>query len=219
MRIVRLAIHRRQGGKKAFSTAPGWMARSSEGRSRSPRLPGYNGGVEFTLRDFRREDFDTLWRIDQECFPPGISYSQLELAAYIRRWGSFTLVAESAGRNGQRMPGEVEPSTVTLGFLVAEAGRRGTGHILTIDVLPAARRCGVGSKLLSAAEDRLRAIKCRRVFLETAVDNQAALVFYKKHGYSLTKTIPRYYSNGIDAFVLQKDLLSQGEPAKLQQLR
>ena len=199
------------------------MARSSEGRSRSPKLPGYNGGVEFTLRDFRREDFDTLWRIDQECFLPGISYSQLELAAYIRRWGSFTLVAESTGRkvNGMSRDGrrEAEPSTVTLGFIVAEAGRRGTGHIITIDVLPAARRFGVGSKLLSAAEDRLRAIKCRRVFLETAVDNQAALAFYKKHGYSLTKTIPRYYSNGVDAVVLQKDLLSQGEPAKLHQLR
>jgi ribosomal-protein-alanine N-acetyltransferase len=195
------------------------MAKSSEARNGSPKLPGYNGGVEFTLRDFRREDFDTLWRIDQECFPAGIAYSQLELAAYIRRWGSFTLVAESADKNGQRMSGEGAPSTVTLGFIVAEAGRRGTGHILTIDVLPAARRFGVGSKLLSAAEDRLRAIKCRRVFLETAVDNQAALVLYKKHGYSLIKTIPRYYSNGVDAFVFQKDLLSQGEPAKLQQLR
>src|SRR5437660_5675275 len=35
----------------------------------------YNGRVLFTLRDFRREDFETLWRIDQSCFPPGISYA------------------------------------------------------------------------------------------------------------------------------------------------
>jgi len=31
-------------------------------------------------------------------------------------------------------------------------------------------------------------------------------VFYKRHGYSVVKTIPRYYSNGVDALVLQKDL-------------
>jgi len=167
--------------------------------------------VEFTLRDFRREDFETLWRIDQECFPPGISYSRLELAAYIRRWRSFTLVAESVDVNANGIPGpsrrNVKPSSNTLGFVVAEASRRGTGHILTIDVVPAARRFGVGSKLLDAAEDRLRTARCRSVFLETAVDNQVALVFYKKHGYSLTKTIPRYYSNGMDAIVLSKQLV------------
>ena len=172
------------------------------------------------MRDFRREDLETLWRIDGECFPPGIAYSRLELVAYIRRRGSSTLVAEAAEIKGDGTPHQrrrkVEPSSITLGFIVAEAGRHGTGHILTIDVVPAARRFGVGSKLLSAAEDRLRAAKCHSVFLETAVDNQAALAFYKKHGYSLIKTIPRYYSNGVDALVLQKDLLSQAEPAKLQ---
>ena len=42
--------------------------------------------------------------------------------------------------------------------------------------------------------------------LETAVDNVAALSFYKRHGYSVVRTWPRYYSNGVDALVMRKEL-------------
>jgi ribosomal-protein-alanine N-acetyltransferase len=155
--------------------------------------------VEFGLREFRREDFNSLWRIDQECFAPGIAYSRLELAAYIRLRGAFTIVAEPKGAASE---------SAILGFIVAQANRRGVGHILTIDVPPASRRFGVGSKLLATAEARLRVASCHRVVLETAVDNVSALPFYKRHQYSVVKTIPRYYSNGVDAFVLEKELLS-----------
>jgi ribosomal-protein-alanine N-acetyltransferase len=155
--------------------------------------------VNFRLRDFRPADLDILCKIDQKCFLPGIAYSKPELATYIEGRGAFTLVAETDGDH-QKNPRDI------LGFLVAEAGSRGAGHIITIDVLAEARRFGVGSKLLDAAEDRLRAAQCRSVFLETAVDNQAALAFYKRHQYFLVKTLPRYYSNGVDAFVLKKEL-------------
>jgi ribosomal-protein-alanine N-acetyltransferase len=173
---------------------------------------GYNDGVEFALRDFRREDFDSLWRIDQECFAPGIAYSRMELAAYIRLRGAFTVVAEPLPGEQERFANNGGPHTQSspnvLGFIVAQANRRGVGHILTIDVPPASRRLGVGSKLLAEAEDRLRAAASRSVVLETAVDNSGALAFYKRHDYSVVKTIPRYYSNGVDAFVLEKELLS-----------
>src|SRR5438876_11271000 len=95
----------------------------------------YNGRVLFTLRDFRREDFETLWRIDQSCFPPGISYGRLELSAYIRRRGAFTLVAESA-ESGQAERGEIaKPASSTRGFLAAEASHRCVGHIVTLAVM------------------------------------------------------------------------------------
>jgi [ribosomal protein S18]-alanine N-acetyltransferase len=81
-----------------------------------------------------------------------------------------------------------------------------TGHVITIDVDPAIRRGGVGSLLLRAAEDRLRAAGSRAVGLETAVDNLGALQFYKRHGYSVIRTRPRYYPNGVDALVLKKEL-------------
>jgi [ribosomal protein S18]-alanine N-acetyltransferase len=156
--------------------------------------------VPLTIRDYRPEDFERLWEIDQLCFPPGISYSQYELGMYIRRRNAFTLIAEADGLDDARI----------LGFLVAEAGRRRVGHIITVDVLSEARKQGLGSSLLETAEMRMRSSGCRLIYLETAVDNAAALAFYKRHGYDVIKTVPRYYSNGVDALVLEKDLLRAG---------
>lgn len=150
--------------------------------------------MAFVIRDFQPKDFDTLWQMDQECFPPGIAYSKTDLAAFMRNRGAFTLIAVNAdgGNIG--------------GFIVASGAP--IGHVITIDVAPAARRSGVGSLLLQAAEQRLREKGCGAVGLETAVDNLGALAFYKRHGYSVIRTWPRYYSNGVDALVLKK-LLNQ----------
>ena len=163
------------------------------------------GDVKFILREFKPEDFEILWDIDQKCFSPGISYSRLELATYIRHRRSLTLVAESTDTRRKSEESQI------VGFIVAEVDRRGIGHVITIDVVAVARRFGIGSRLLGAAEDRLRAAQCPGVRLETAVDNLGALAFYKRHGYFLEKTVPHYYSNGVDALVLRKNLLPQAK--------
>ena len=157
--------------------------------------------MEICLRDYQRSDFDVLFAIDQRCFPAGIAYSRAELSAYLRRAGAFSILATDVTSSPPSIPG----------FIVAESSRRGIGHIITLDVLPEARRAGVGSQLMSAAEQRLKAANCHAVVLETAVDNLTALSFYKRHNYFCIKTVPRYYSNGVDAFVLQKDLLSPAQ--------
>lgn len=157
--------------------------------------------MRFTVRDYRSDDFETLWAIDQSCFGPNIAYSQDELRFYLRRPGAFTLVAES---NDQVTDAT---GSAILAFVVTESSRRGMGHIITIDVRPEVRRQHIGSALLDAAEERLRAAKCHAVRLETAVDNSSALSFYKRHGYDVIKIIPHYYSNGLDALLLEKNLL------------
>lgn len=144
------------------------------------------------IRESNSKDFKELWRIDQQCFAPGVSYSQRELAYYMAQCGAFTLVAEEEGR--------------IVGFVVGQRLPRGMGHVVTIDVIASARRSGVGNLLMNASEERLKIEGCNAIYLETAVDNTAALTFYKRRGYSVLKTIPRYYVNKIDALLMGKRL-------------
>ena len=175
--------------------------------------------MPFCIREFDRTDFDTLWRIDQACFDPQLAYSRPELAFYMRRPGSFTLVAQSVDESG-RVPSEVPsevpinfpskvpgniPGSGILGFIVAEI-RRNSGHIITIDVVQKARRTGIGSALLEAAEKRLVEAGAVTVALETPVNNAAAIRFYKHQGYFVERTATGYYSNQMDALVMVKEL-------------
>ncbi len=148
--------------------------------------------MAFLIREFKPKEFDVLWRMDQACFPPGIAYSQQELQSYVSHRNTFTLVATD-GKDGK-----------VAGFIVVHSAP--TGHVITIDVDPAVRRGGIGSLLLKAAEERLREAGSRAVGLESAVDNLGALQFYKRHGYGVIRTKPRYYPNGVDALVLKKEL-------------
>lgn len=157
--------------------------------------------MRFRIRDSHKQDFEQLWALDQECFPPGISYTRLELAFYMRRPRAFTLVAESEPAEAVDKAGPA-----ILGFIVGETSARGAGHIITIDVRAEARRHRAGSALLQAAEERVRRSGSRHIFLETAVNNAAAIAFYKRHGYELIKTIPRYYKDNLDALLLGKRL-------------
>lgn len=177
----------------------------------------YNGLLPFRIRQFEKADFDTLWQIDQMCFDPQLAYSQPEMTFYMRRPGSFTLVAEASSRESSRKTSPPKsgksngrtrasiPGSNILGFVVAEV-RRKTGHIITIDVVAEARRAGIGTALLRAAEEQLIRAGAATVALETPVNNEAAIRFYKQKGFFAEKTVPGYYSNQIDALVMTKDL-------------
>jgi ribosomal-protein-alanine N-acetyltransferase len=148
--------------------------------------------AEFLIRNSSEVEFEPLWAIDQACFDRAFAYSRDELRFYMRLPGAFSLVAEL-----ERKP---------IGFVVARALRNLKGHIITIDVLSEARRQGVGSLLLEAAERRLSEHRCDNVTLETAVDNAGAIAFYHRHGFHILRTLRGYYSNGVDALEMRKTL-------------
>jgi ribosomal-protein-alanine N-acetyltransferase len=144
------------------------------------------------LRPYHPDDLETLYEIDQACFVPGVSYSRKELAAFIGHRNSQTWIAEEAGR--------------VAGFLIAHREPRQILHIVTIDVVKAWRRRGVGSLLMDAAEQWAREHGLRMIGLETAQDNLAAQRFYKARGYTKVEEIDNYYADGTAAWVMVKEL-------------
>ena len=91
------------------------------------------------------------------------------------------------------------------GFILSEVDGA-LAHIITLDVAEGHRRSGVGSLLLKAAEKNLSAQGVRTVFLETAVDNHAAVNFWSRHGYIKEGILKRYYLNRIDGYEMRKTL-------------
>lgn len=150
-----------------------------------------------TLRNYQTKDFSRLLEIDQSCFVEGIAYYKEELRYFLGMPTAISLV----GLQNEEI----------MGFIIADRFRprrasRSVGKIITIDVAPAAQHSGIGTLLISGVERELKSAGCDYVSLEVAVDNDPALKFYKKHGYSVLKVLPRYYLDSIDGLLLGKRL-------------
>ena len=150
--------------------------------------------MDFTLRDFQSTDFEMLWRIDQECFPPGIAYSKAELSAYIESAAAFAIVAEIASRN-PRLRNQVSTAEAASSGPSSALSWRMQIEMESVTLLQSTFfPRGVATALAAPAEGgRATASEfaCDRVRLETSVDNAAAQKFYERHGYAVVKTIPR----------------------------
>ena len=79
-------------------------------------------------------------------------------------------------------------------------------EVLTLAVVPGARRCGVGTALLGAAFAWAEAEGISAVYLEVAGDNAAARSLYQRMGFSPVGRRRGYYRSGTDALVLRRQL-------------
>ena len=144
------------------------------------------------LRPYEPSDFETLYRIDQACFPKGIAYGKTEMRTYLRSEGSYCLIAEVSGD--------------VAGFILTERSPE-QAHIITLDVLDAYRRKNIGSLLLETAEREAVSHGVQRIYLETATTNKAAIALWKRHGYREIAVAANYYGRGLDAFRMRKLIL------------
>jgi len=126
------------------------------------------------------EGIDALWR---EAFPDDQARHRAEVVipAKLAFQPDLLLVA----RDQDRVVGSV---------MVGYDGHR--GWINRLAVLKARRAQGVGALLMHEAEDRLRALGCRKINLQVRTANRAVVEFYRSLGYdveeriSMSKLIP-----------------------------
>ena len=166
--------------------------------------------MKFSIREYRATDLDALYAIDQACYSADIAYSRGEMRWYMSLPGADCLIAEtraggSRRSNGSGGAGAKARRKQIAGFIITTR-QNVRGYIVTIDVLEAHRRAGVGASLLRRAETRLRKHGAREVWLETATNNEAAIAFWNKRGYRTRGRIRNYYPGGLDAFTMSKPL-------------
>src|SRR6202048_5411434 len=141
------------------------------------------------LRPYDPRDFSGLYRLDQACFPAGISYSKTTLRHFLSVRSADCLVA-------------MEDAHIA-GFILTEENPP-LAHVITLDVAEKLRRHGIGSALLAESERNLALRGVRHVLLETAANNDAGVAFWQRHRYRLADTLKRYYLGRIDAYEMRK---------------
>jgi ribosomal-protein-alanine N-acetyltransferase len=151
-----------------------------------------------TLRSYEPHDFAALHRLDQSCFPAGISYSKTTLHYFLTIASADCVVAVDGAR--------------IVGFVLTEENPP-LAHVITLDVAEAHRRHGVGSALLAESEKNLELRGVRSILLETAIDNEAAVAFWKRHGYRIEAVLKRYYLGRLDAYEMRRILPGTGKSA------
>ena len=147
--------------------------------------------MAIAIRGYEAKDFARRYKLDQECFPPGISYSKWSLRYYLSLPGADCLLAEE----GKQI----------AGFILAE-DHPPLGHIITLDVAEGYRRKSVGTALLREMEQHFAFRGIQSVLLETSVENQSGIAFWEHHGYRTEAVVKKYYLGRIDAYEMRKRL-------------
>jgi len=148
------------------------------------------------IRSIRYEDIDSICEIMTSIEPYTIlgytkdQCSELILASVEEGWG---VVAEINGD--------------IVGFIVFRVfdGFPLGGYIRAIGVDPRYRSMGIGSSLLSYAENIIFKYR-KNIFLLVSSFNSGAIEFYKKRGYQVVGVIKDAVIKGADEIIMRKAL-------------
>jgi ribosomal-protein-alanine N-acetyltransferase len=119
-------------------------------------------------------------------------------ACFTRAW------TEAALRGLLKSPGTIGFAAHD-GFVLARvAGDE--AEILTLAVVPDARRRGIGAALLRETAGCARVMGARTMFLEVSESNAAAIALYTRAGFREAGRRRSYYGPSDDALILRGDL-------------
>ena len=143
--------------------------------------------------------------------PAGRVHAELCAALQAEAFGAArTAWPATAWTNWLEAPGvaallarcDTVPLGLTLGRVVA-----GEGEVLSLAVVAAVRRRGLGRALLARLATALADLGAARLTLEVAADNRAALALYGDAGFRAVGRRPGYYPAGdaaMDALILER---------------
>ncbi len=149
-------------------------------------------GVSVQIAGARLRELPAIARLQRRAFPPRLAYTLSTLAIlWILPWVRMLV----ARRNG-------EIAGCIIGDRVWEGGR-----VINLAVDPDARRQGIGTALLLAAE---RAMPAGDMTLMVQIENIAAQALYRSVGYVAVSESPNYYGPGRTGVWMRKARVGDG---------
>ncbi|MGE4043920.1 MAG: GNAT family N-acetyltransferase [Acetobacteraceae bacterium] len=136
-----------------------------------------------TIRTARLADAAWLSAVHRKAFPPSEGWSAEVITLQLELPNVLGLYDRRGGM-------------ILLRVAADEA------EVLTIGVIPSARRQGIARALLQAACENARAFGASQMFLEMAVTNAGARALYAGCGFREVGIRRRYYADGTDAAVM-----------------
>lgn len=132
-------------------------------------------------------DLNTLRALEKICFP-------LDAWPFLDMIGALTL--PNIVRYKMVIDGEI------IGFIAGDIRKiQQVGWIATVCIHPDYRRRGYAEKLLAVCEVQMR---MPRVKLTVRASNTAAIMLYRRNGYSQVARWQKYYKGGEDGVVMEK---------------
>jgi ribosomal-protein-alanine N-acetyltransferase len=149
---------------------------------------------ESVIREATPQDLDALLELELAGFDRD-TFRLSQLRYLLTRANATTFILEEMG--------EIQGAAIMLWRRNSSVGRLYS----SIVVYPPSQGRGLGSRLLKACEDAAIRRGCATLSLEVRADNQRAIVFYQRHGYRITKSLPGYYADGLSGLRMVKDLM------------
>jgi ribosomal protein S18 acetylase RimI-like enzyme len=148
-----------------------------------PAIPASSGAV--TVRPVRRGDLEQVIALDATV--TGVEKRSYWERVY-RRYGH-------AARGEQRWFLVALAGKEVVGFLIGEVrdwefGSPPCGWLFAIDIEPRARQAGIGTRLLTALCEALRAVGVRKLRTLLSSDNTLILSFFRSQGMMAAPMIP-----------------------------
>ncbi len=165
--------------------------------------------ADLRIRPANADDFEVIRHLEDTIFPEDPWTEGMiseELASPARAY----FIAERLIINDLGGTADLRENTAIIGYAGITLGL--DADIMTIGVMPNARRAGVGARLVEAMLAAAREAGAERVFLEVRASNEVAQELYERHGFERIGRVRGYFRNpSEDAVTMRHIVLSESD--------
>jgi len=143
------------------------------------------------IEKFDPSNLNEILEIEKNSFEKKEAFPKEYFLELSKKWSEGFLVA--------KLGGEI------VGYAIGEKSKD-SGLIVSVAVKKEWRRRGIGRKLIEKLLENFKKEGMKIVFLHVREENRDAINFYQALGFKIIELVENYYSNGENAYLMEKSL-------------